>query len=317
MERNSIILTCGIILLLSGCARMKVTKVSQGDLSGHSDDEVSGFRYYLSRPYVHVKKPIYVRQWTELYYASDNGEPISVPCSGEIRGWTETELQRDTGAMAAASVSEMETIRELLQTAESTATPGSPGPPETDGKVEEPSGSQNVTAISDEIEIVFLPDLDEQYAVHGQNCMSKQDYKLKFQDGWMLTGVGSNADSTPVAIEILNVVNTAIESARNVGMVRADKTAKLSPPTVTAGLENVEARGGENSSSVILYERISRSYIRPGLYRINKPWETNGEMAAGCGLIAQLGLPVTTECVVERPAAFVELPAVLSTLGHE
>ena len=319
MHKYTIFLLC-FTLLTPGCARMKVTKVSRGDLAGHCDDDVEGFRYYLSRPYVHVKNPILVNEWTEIYIATEDGSEVSLllPQNDDVNdSWTNT--QTISQEVNAASVSEMESMRELIRSAEDapTETPG----PEKDDKADEPSGSvkTNIHPISNDLEIVFLPDLDEQYAVHGKNCVSKMDYNLNLQDGWMLTDVSSNADSTPVAIEILNVLNTAIESARNLGMASADKNVKVSPPRVSnATYEQVRnaLEDGKEEERLVLYERVHRSYIKPGLYRINKPWETNGHLPVGCGLIAQLGLPITTECVVDRPASEHAMSTVLTSLKH-
>jgi hypothetical protein len=49
---------------------------------------------------------------------------------------------------------------------------------------------------------------------------------------------------------------------------------------------------------------IQRTYIKPGVYRLNKPWEVQGGPGVepvGCGLLARLGLPTVVE-IDFRPA---------------
>ena len=46
------------------------------------------------------------------------------------------------------------------------------------------------------IQVVFLPDFEERYAVESKNCLTKNAYALNFRHGWELTDVSSEADST-------------------------------------------------------------------------------------------------------------------------
>ena len=64
------------------------------------------------------------------------------------------------------------------------------------------------------IQIVFLPDMDEQYAIESRNFVSKSSFTLKFQDGWELSDVYADHDATPVALELLNTIDQAIDTAK-------------------------------------------------------------------------------------------------------
>ena len=47
-----------------------------------------------------------------------------------------------------------------------------------------------------------------------------------------------------------------------------------------------------------LIRMVERVYIKPGVYRLNKPWEVKGpgcDMPTGLGLLAKLGLPTASD----------------------
>jgi hypothetical protein len=134
-----------------------------------------------------------------------------------------------------------------------------------------------------DIQIFFLPDMDEQYAIHNCNVLSKSGYQLLFKDGWQLTDVSGEFDSTPVPLAILNFIDNAINAAKQVAIAGIDRQARI-----LGG--DVGTKAPKIAASRTVYQVITSTYLKPGVYRINKPWECNQEHATGCGLLAAMGL---------------------------
>jgi hypothetical protein len=147
----------------------------------------------------------------------------------------------------------------------------------------DPAGTTRKTVnLAGNIDVVFLPDLDEQYAVHNCNFLSKSAYALNFQDGWALMDVGGNFDSTPVPLEILNFIDTAITAAKNVALAGVDRQARAAGDVALPTTPGAGAR--------LVYQVTVSTYLKPGVYRVNKPWECKAEQTTGCGLLAKMGL---------------------------
>jgi len=147
----------------------------------------------------------------------------------------------------------------------------------------DPAGTTRKTVnLTGNIDVVFLPDLDEQYAVHNCNFLSKSAYTLNFQDGWALTDVGGEFDSTPVPLEILNFIDKAITAAKNVALAGVDRQAR------SAGDVALPATPGPGAR--LVYQVTVSTYLKPGVYRVSKPWECETEQTTGCGLLAKMGL---------------------------
>src|SRR5262249_17233135 len=81
----------------------------------------------------------------------------------------------------------------------------------------DPSAARPKSVIlNGDIDVVFLPDLDEQYAMKSKNFLSKSAFGVVFKDGWQLTDVQAEHDSTPVAIELLNTISKAVDAAKTI-----------------------------------------------------------------------------------------------------
>jgi hypothetical protein len=313
-----------LLTSVCGCAQMRVTKIMPGDRATGCDEKVKGMRYYLSRPYVCIKKPILVTTSTSLMLVNSDGTSLATPFdASQPKGETKVNQHQTpsqpaanggvsdaaggNGAAAAAAPAAPAKTADAPAAADSSnlvhqasSTTGTAGSPLTPQPPPEASGEGDVptSVISpDAIEIVYLPDFDEQYAVHGQNCLSRQAYGLRFEGGWKLTGVNTEVDSTPVPIEFLNLINKAISAARNLELARINP-AGITSPAITSPLagfsESTMATDPKDQSKpdYLLYEVVTERYIKPGVYRINKPWEIGAPADPGAGLLAQLGLPL-------------------------
>src|SRR5262249_43573466 len=126
---------------------------------------------------------------------------------------------------------------------------------------------RSIGTLAGDIEVVFLPDLDEQYAVQSKNFLSKSTFGLVFKNGWQLTDGAAEHDSTPVAIELLNPISKAVDAAKTIA------GAGLGVPAVAPGIAadvaaEARTKTGRPGETVRLYYLTVNTYIKPGLYRI-------------------------------------------------
>lgn len=347
-----------VALAATGCANLKVTKVSEEKRAHGTDHHIPGFRYYLSRPYVVVKEPVLVCEQTALYVVREPEimnapQPRMVPpcpprvsrinsSSGAFEDVPETELKalrqmitKNPGVVqigfkgrtpttapqivaqpAVRSVADVDAasgqaaaVGGAAETVDTQAgMSGSGGVPSGVGDhlavpavaADNPPTDRNTARLSGSIEVVFLPDLDEQYAVHNKNILSKSAYNLYFRDGWELSDVSGEFDSTVVPIEILNFIDRAIDSAKTVALSGVNQQARL------LGASGADARATKQTEGYVVYQVVTTTFLKPGVYRINKPWEMGDKCAAGCGLLAKLGL-ATFETTRIEPATSVSL----------
>lgn len=136
------------------------------------------------------------------------------------------------------------------------------------------------------IKVFFLPDFEEQYAVQPVNVMAKSDYQLHFVDGWQLAAVSGDFDATTVALKLIGVIDSAIGAAKKLALARLSAAGGGSGRDMVGPAVQLDRKHE-------LFQRVARTYIAPGIYRINKPWEMQGQ-PAGAGLLVQIGLRTVT-----------------------
>src|SRR5262249_49762163 len=103
--------------------------------------------------------------------------------------------------------------------------------------------------------------------------------------------------ATTVALEILKTVDSAIQAAQTVGEAAIKRRGAI-----------LKAQRGKGTAfeadRAVFLTLVETTSIKPGLYRLNKPWETGGDCTAvGSGLFAQLGLPTVVDLSLEDSSA--------------
>ena len=147
---------------------------------------------------------------------------------------------------------------------------------------------------SEAFQVAFLPDFEEQYAIHNCNFLAVTKYKYTFRNGTELVSMAGSYDATDVPVKILETVGKLVEAAGAVGK------AKLGGGIAKADLALTTAGGGTAN----FWIRTERA-IEPGLYRIQKSWERIGGTKVeeiqpdhACGLLSDVGLPIVTSVSV-------------------
>ncbi|WP_254508422.1 hypothetical protein [Anatilimnocola floriformis] len=318
-----------------------------------ADEHIKGFRYYLARPYVVVKKRIKVSQqvsllaintkdtsWAKAFvesYGRNPAEALALVPAQYVR-----RCETNNDAFEAVSASEWEAMKNRLRPAKSDVLPVShteslgamnlastlqaaapaaavaapvqgqvaasaakqtsetrPSAPLADAECQTPAGPS--VALSGDIEVIFLPDMDEQYAVHNRNFLAKSSYNLQFKEGWQLAAVNGEFDSTEVAIEVLNTIDSAIEAAKSVATARLPLRYPTPPAPGGNADKTIPLADSKAGREIVFLEALAVTYLRPGIYRVNKPWEMENGKPDSPGLLAQMGLPTVTDYRV-KPA---------------
>lgn len=353
---------CLLAFGLCGCASMQVNKITQCDRMTGAEDHIKGFRYYLARPYVVVKKRVEVSRqvsliaidtrhasWAKSFVqkydqnpadalalvphqyvkrcesTSEAFEAVSAaeweamknqlrPATAEVAQASHTaaeKVNRSTLSHAnnAAAMPTATSVPLYAQVSENTANyenESRPNQPLKDAECQTLAGPS--VTLSGDIDVVFLPDMDEQYAVHNRNFLSKSSYNLQFKDGWQLAAVNGEFDSTTVAIEVLNTIDSAVQAAKTVATARLP--LRYPKPPAKAPADNA-ALLPDPEHPVIFLEAETITYLRPGIYRVNKPWEMEGGVPNGHGLLAQMGLPTVTDSTVKPSTTRQSQPALI------
>lgn len=353
----------------AGCANLEVKKVPLAERTANVDHE-QGFRYYLNRPYIVVKKPITIsetislvrvkgpdqlatksspktdgnstRQQTNPSHTGMEtvqltfitgpraGQTVSVvdlilesPGTGAVRPMTSAELRRISTVLSPGNsyttLDEEQTGSDVsgvniggtgfagagTGSADKSGATGSNDSSSNSASLDQPTlaSIQHAPALVGDIGIIYLPDLDEQYVIKSRNCMSKTAFGLAFRNGSELAEVQGEHDSTALPLAILQQIQNAIATAQGVEQQRIQQQSKASKGTTGGGSAQAKLNG--QTSDEVVWQLIERVSIKPGVYRLNKPWEVEcGQTVqqTGCGLLAKLGLPSVVE-VDFKPAA--------------
>ena len=282
--------------LIAGCAGLTARRVpTPVRMDEHADEKVHGFRYYLPRPYVVVARPILVSRNTL--------QGVVVRCTTEIPlGPTGQEVRFAIvvpfadGSLQLVDLGGRPLPAELLNVATweavtPTGLKSVPGLADTGSDY--PQFDAEPGEIDDEtLQVVYLPDFEEQMAVKHHNIAAEHDFSLQFVDGWQLATVGEKTDTTAVPLAILSSIRNAIGAATEVESQRLKNANEAAEAR-----ENADLLAGRVSDllsgSVVRVLLTFTSRIQPGVYRVAKPSEVTCPPSCGCGFLADLGLPVS------------------------
>ncbi len=145
------------------------------------------------------------------------------------------------------------------------------------------------------VQVVFLPDFEEQYAIQNRNVLAKTKYNYKFTNGTELTSISGSYNATDVPVKIIETFGKLIEAAGSVAKTRINPTGSAS----TSALLDQSVL--PNADFYIKVQQV----LEPGMYRVQKSWERTAVKADGgvgpeeaCGLFYDLGLPLVTSTSV-------------------
>jgi len=290
---------------IAGCAGMEYVKVptptqyqTWTDEDQRDADAMKGVRYYLPRPFVHLKKSVPVAQRVAFvsfaYDATEHCYKLVPPTNPPT--WL-TRVVPDkisiTQALAALVAREKSDDAEQQsgEVEEDTEAPDAQPPPSTlkatTGYVNE---TDPVTALSDLMDVVYLPDFEEQYVIRVKSGLGSAEVETKLRNGWAAEVFTQQVDNSGLIPYVIRQVESASEAAAGIVTDWAPVAAGLPPGTSPASLietglggdagamQSGDVAGAGNAvkemlGDVLLFKIAEVRTAQPGLYPILKPRE--------------------------------------------
>lgn len=324
-----------VVVGIFGCARLDYIKVpTPTQYSDWTDahqvkaDSMKGVRYYLPRPFLHLKKSIPVAQ--RVAFISFRFDPTEGAYMLEPPQDPPTWLRRvvpqkiSVGQALAATMAKarIDATKERMPAMGREGTPPAeaepPRPPSTltatTGFINQ---SDPVTELSDLMDVVYLPDFEEQYVIRAETGFGEAKIETRLRNGWAAEVFSVDLDNSQVIPYVIEQVEKASEAAAGITTtwlpVAAGLPPSMSPPTLSDVEPQARAMGADDDlatkvvenvlGEVLLFKIAEVRIAQPGVYPILKPreikqWREYGAVVAGSDpqasfelFLVQAGLP--------------------------
>lgn len=287
-----------LALVLAGCARMDYVKVptptqySQWtDQDQRRADGMKGVRYYLPRPFVHLKEPTPVAQRVAFVTFVLKGNqyefvPPQNPPSWLLRVVPKQVSIRQALAAMLATPSRQDDPPKPGEQQEGTPTEGE-GTKRPDAAQAPPTKltartgfinqSDPVTHLGSQMDIVYLPDFEEQFVIRPSFGMGQGDVETRLRNGWAAEVFSQQVDNSNLIPYVIRQVEEATQAAGRVA-IELSKMGIVTLPT-PSGAAKEEAgevspeRAREVLGDVVLFKVAEIRIAQPGVYPILKPRE--------------------------------------------
>jgi hypothetical protein len=296
MRQHALILV--LSLGLSSCADFGIRKVPQrGDYQAWDDtrqeqvDAMSGFRFYLRRPFVAVHTPFPVSSTTFVLggHVSADGLWVSIdmsnaPTAPESEAWK--KVLKFVGWTAdgggAARVAAAKVLLRDPAPAGGKQPAGAQGAEPEPVAETEPSGGVGSYKVRTELDglsvipfrkyfdITYLPDHDEQYVIDAAENFGNVSVDLTWGPGNSLLSMDATVDNSALVAPLLNAYQGLVKAAGQAVISRINPVAAVQG-AVAQGAEG-ESRIAEGGTPVTVIVHVVR-FAAPGLYPILKPKE--------------------------------------------
>ena len=262
---------------------------------------MKGVRYYLPRPFLYLKQSTPVAQRVALVsFKLENGKYV-LELPDDAPTWLRRAAPRQisiTQALAASLASQAATNGALkLQS--------TPGGGETNAVPSTASGGPNVgqttnrppselhartgfinetdpvTRLGDRMDVVYLPDFEEQYVIQPRTGLGTTDIETRLRNGWAAEVFSQKVDNSNLIPYVIDQFERASEAAAGIFTTWAPVAAGLPPGTSPAKLLNMQSKSaGEVEAAVrdflgdvLIFKIAEVKVAQPGLYPILKPRE--------------------------------------------
>jgi hypothetical protein len=258
-------------------------------------DKLEGPRYYLPRPWLHLKQRIPVASRVAFvslrYSAQTKRYELSVPLEAE--SWVKQLLPNDV-AISAAVAKKLVTGSQQAGTAggtEQNPKPPAGGGPQSGvippttvvGKVGFINDEDPVTELSSLLDVVYLPDFDEQFVIQRSWGLGRGSLEVELRNGWAAEVFGEEVDRSNLVPYVIDQVESAADAALDI----AKKVAQVSTGLPVGEFPLVSDIGSQQSGAtgvteqaafdllgnLVLLKVVEIRIAQPGLYPILKPRE--------------------------------------------
>ena len=314
-------------LVLAGCAQMEYIKVptpTQYDIWTDQDqraaDKMEGVRYYLPRPFLHLKQSTPVASRVALvsfslkkgpgrqqdYYELDlpddaptwlrRATPKRISITQALATITVSAVEKqvptsgDSGQEAAGEESESEGQAAGDSQQEGNSQQQETRPPtELTARTGFISDTDPVTRLGDRMDVVYLPDFDEQYVIRPNGGLGTVDVETRLRNGWAAEVFSQQVDNSNLIPYVIRQVEQASEAAAGIATTWLPVTMGLPPGTSPAKLVEMAGAGGGLEASgevdlgefdaekilgnVLVFKIAEIRIAQPGVYPILKPRE--------------------------------------------
>lgn len=297
--------------LLAGCARLDYVKVpTPTQYSNWSDEQqkkadgMHGVRYYLPRPFVHLKQSVPVAQrvaFISFKLESNGNYKVNLPTDAPawVRRITPEYLSHAQAA-AALSASPAGSNHVARQQSGGVGTTNAATTNALSGAVTTETPAQTMTASTGFInetdpitrlgvvmDVVYLPDFEEQFVIQPRVGFGGQaDIETRLRNGWAAETFKQKVDTSQLIPYVIRQVEHASDAAAKIATTWAPVAAGLPPGTVPGslaksalGIGEQQAGGVEGKTAkdvlgeVLLFKIAEVRVAQPGLYPILKPRE--------------------------------------------
>lgn len=285
-----------------GCAHLDYVKIpTPTQYSVWTDDDqrvadgMKGVRYYLPRPFLHVKQSVPVAQRVAFVsFTYKEADPKANRPAGyyfdaeDAPTWVRHVVPKfisSEQALAAMSPKPRGSQGELQggdlggpNTAPPAPSPA-PEPPSTlhsrNGFINE---SDPVTRLSPLMDVVYLPDFDEQYIIQAHGGLGKVDVETRLRNGWAAEVFSQEWNNANLIPYVIDQVEHTSEAAAGIFTTWAPLFAGLPPaklPGTTEALQSgeLEDKALHVLGDLLVFKIGEVKVAQPGIYPILKPRE--------------------------------------------
>ena len=317
------------LLVTFGCAHMNYVKVPTPtqyskwtDEQQEKADAMKGVRYYLPRPFLHLKQSVPVAQRVALisfhYDENEKGYVLDEPENAPF--WLKKAMPKKLSITQAfaLTLAGQQAGKEGKSSATEQGAPAGGGEKtkkevgktETKQEVKPPSelhaqtgfinSTDPVTRLGDRMDVVYLPDFEEQYVIQPHTGLGVADIETKLRNGWAAEVFTNKVDNSNLIPYVINQFEKASDAASGIFTTWAPLVAGLPPvPSISKMLKPLGAKeqgalagGAEGEKitdylgNVLVFKVAEVKIAQPGLYPILKPreikqWLKYGVVVAG------------------------------------
>jgi hypothetical protein len=220
-----------VVVVSSGCS-VHLGAVRRNDVSSSPQ----GIPFYRPMPYLMVKAPILLAVTDEQVRTTTPTPPPPAPVRKPAAG-----AKEPVGSKPPTSPTDDE-------------------PADDPGSAPEQKPKTDVDAAKDGLEIVYLPDFCESYALSIDVKNAKlEGLELSFTDGWMLTSIKGSLDNSIGVTAITDIIKAVAENATKVALGALGKSSDEKEPAADDKEQSLTTQTSTKRT-------VNETYLAPGLY---------------------------------------------------
>lgn len=304
-SRSWFVLSLASVASCAGLDYVKVPTPTQystwTDEDQRNADKMEGVRYYLPRPFVHLKQSVPVAQRTAfvsfVYDSRTKRYRATLPTAAPTwlvravpQSLSPAQALRLLSVASGAPKDSLANEQDGTPREKPPSEPAQPMDDQPDPKADDKppttlkattgfiNDTDPVTELSDLMDVVYLPDFEEQYVIHARTSLGQASIETKLRNGWAAEVFSNTVDNSNLIPYVFNQVEKASELAAKIVTTWASQGASDLGAVALESLAHQQSAGGDEGSlqllgDVLLFKVAEVKLAQPGLYPILKPRE--------------------------------------------